>query len=218
MSTRPTTAPRIDELRLDRLDDGDPTALTRRADLEGFRFADVTLERLDLADAVVAGSRLERFETSEADLRGCRLSEVDLEAVNVPVVRAARGEWRDVRVSGRLGSVEAYESEWRGVHFVGCKLSYVNLRSAQLQDILFTDCAIEELDLAGARLRRVRLAETRVRHLDVQHSDLEHVDLRGATLESIDGLTHLRGAVVTSDQLTLLAPLLAAGIGLRVED
>ena len=104
----------------------------------------------------------------EADLKGARLTEVVLDQVGFPVVRAVRSQWRDVHVSGRLGSVEAYESQWRSVHFVGCKLSYVNLRGAELLDVLFTDCIIEELDLVGAAATRVALVGTRVANLDVQ--------------------------------------------------
>ena len=51
--------------------------------------------------------------------------------------------------------MEAYESELRSVHFVGCKLSFVNLRGAELLDVAFTDCVIEELDLGQSKVRRV---------------------------------------------------------------
>jgi uncharacterized protein YjbI with pentapeptide repeats len=123
-----------------------------------------------------------------------------------------------VRVTGRIGSLEAYESELRSVHFVGCKLSYVNLRGAELLDVAFTDCVIEELDLVQSKVRRVRVDGCRIAHLDVQHSELHDFDLRGAELESIGGLSQLRGTTITPSQLTLLAPLLASELGIRVED
>ncbi len=103
------------------------------------------------------------------------------------------------------------------MHFVGCKLSYVNLRGAELVDVAFTDCTIEELDLVNARLLRVSLPGTRVEHLNVRHSELRDVDLRGARLSAIDGVMELRGAVISAEQLTLLAPLLADALGMTVE-
>jgi hypothetical protein len=48
--------------------------------------------------------------------------------------------------------------------------------------------------------------------------ELTDVDLRGASLESLDGVTDLGGATVSREQLTLLAPLWAQQIGLTVED
>lgn len=191
-----TAAPRIDALPAD-LDDGDPAELTQNADLETVRF--------------------DGLSVTELDLRSARLREVELDQVNLPVVRAARSQWRDVRVSGRLGSVEAYEAQWRSVHFVGCKLSFVNLRGAELLDVAFTGCVVEELDLLDARARRVRLEDTRVGHLSLREGELRDVDLRGAALESIDGVRHLRGVTVSPGQLTLMAPLLAEALGILVE-
>jgi uncharacterized protein YjbI with pentapeptide repeats len=142
-----------------------------------------------------------------------------LERVDVPVVRGVRGRWRDVEVrDARLGSAELYESTWDRVHLVGCKLGFVNLRGAELRDVLFTDCTVDELDLVQARATRVAFAGTRVRRLDVQASTLEHVDLRGADLDEVAGVRSLAGATVTPEQLARLAPLLAEGLGIAVED
>ncbi|MBA2954813.1 pentapeptide repeat-containing protein [Nocardioides sp. MAH-18] len=209
--------PQLDRLHLDGLEDGDPDELRRDADLDGVRYADLAVPLLDLQGARVASSQWAGLSADEADLRGTRLTDVELDGVNVPVVRAARSQWRDVTVSGRLGSVEAYEAQWRSVHVVGCKISYLNLRGAEVADLAFTDCVVEELDLVGAIARRVRLSGTRVGQLNVQHADLQDVDLRGATFEAVDGVLGLRGATVSPDQLALLAPLLAAGLGLDVE-
>ncbi|MFW6775648.1 pentapeptide repeat-containing protein [Nocardioides sp. CPCC 205120] len=210
-------APRIDAPDLVGLADGSPDDLRRNADLEAVEVRDVRVEHLDLGGAVLADVRLSDVEAHETDLGGARLTGVGLERVNLPVVRAARGQWRDVEVTGRLGSLEAYESRWRSVHLVGCKLSFVNLRGAELLDVALTDCLVEELDLADARLSRVRLSGTRVGRLDVRRTEMRDVDLRGAMLSEVEGPMDLGGAVVTPEQLEALAPLLAAGIGLRVE-
>lgn len=212
-----TRAPQIESLRFGPLAEGDVAELTADADLDSVRYADLTLTRLVLTDALVESAQLVGVTAEETDLTGARLSEVELERVLLPVVHATRSQWRDVKISGRLGSIEAYDAQWRSVHFVGCKLSYVNLRGAELVDVAFTDCTIEELDLVNARLRRVALPGTRVEHLNVQHSELRDVDLRGAQLSAIDGIMDLRGAVVSPEQLTLLAPLLADALGMTVE-
>lgn len=212
------TAPRLTKLRLVDLTEADPDELRPRADLDAVEVTDLRLPALELRDAVVRESRISGLGADEADLRGARLSDVELAQVVVPVVKAARGQWRDVEVSGRLGSVEAYDAELRSVHVTDAKISYLNLRGAELLDVAFTDCVIEELDLVQARARRVRFTGTRIGTLDLQHSELHDVDLRGAELQTITGLAHLRGCTVTADQLSLLAPLLAAELGIAVDD
>lgn len=210
-------APQIDPIRLGSLSEGDLLDLTNDADLESVRYTDLRVTRLKLAGALVTTSRFEDVNADETDLKGARLHEVELDRVNLPVVRAARSQWRDVKVNGRLGSLEAYEAQWKSVHFVGCKLSFVNLRGADLMDVAFTDCTIDELDLISASARRVRFENTRIGSLNVRQAKLQDVDLRGATLASIDGLADLRGATISHDQLVMIAPLLAASIGLKVD-
>lgn len=212
-----TQAPRIDPIRLGVLDRGDPADLARNADLDSVLYADLALADLDLPGALVASVRFSDVAADRTDLRGARLAEVELDRASLPVVRAARSQWRDVRVTGRLGSLEAYEVQWRSVHFVGCKLSFVNLRGAELVDVAFTDCVIEELDLGSAVVRRMGLRGTRLGTLDVRQAELQDVDLRGATFDGLDGLTSLAGATIGPEQLMLLAPLMADGLGLRVE-
>ncbi len=217
MARRPA-APRITTPVLASLADGDPAVLRPGGEVDGVRFAGLRLSALELAGARVVESRLEGVHADEADLSGARLSDVDLDGVSLPVVRAVGGQWRDVRVAGRIGSLEAYESTWRSVHLVGCKLSFVNLRGAELLDVLLTGCVVEELDLGGAKLGRVRLEDTSVGRLDVQQAQLQDVDLRGARLDEVVGVRDLRGATVSPAQLTHLAPAIAADLGLRVED
>ncbi|MCW2852338.1 MAG: hypothetical protein JWM84_2002 [Nocardioides sp.] len=214
-----THAPHLDAVQHGALTPGAPDLLVANADLEGLAFADLDLSLLSLGGASLDGCALTGVVAGEADWRSTRLRETTFERLNVPVMRAPRGVWRDVVLTGaRLGSVEAYETSWQSVHFVGCKLSFVNLRGAELLDVAFTDCVIEELDLVSTSARRVALPGTRVGRLNLQQARLEHVDLRGCDLEEIDGLDGLRGVTISPAQLDLLAPLLAREKGLKVED
>jgi uncharacterized protein YjbI with pentapeptide repeats len=214
-----TLAPSIDPVRLPELTPGMPDQLVADADLHALAFSDLDVASFALGGASVDGCGFAAVTAREADWRATRLRESTFERLDVPVLRAARGVWRDVHVSGaRLGSVEAYESQWQSVHFVGCKLGFLNLRSAELLDVAFTDCVIEELDLLQTTARRVAFRDTRIVRLNAHQAKLEHVDLRGADLEELDGLDGLRGATITPHQLDLLAPLLAREKGLKVED
>ena len=217
MAAHPTKSPQVAALDLGRLVDGDPADLRAGGYLESVRYADLVLPHLALPGAELVAAQLRGVSADETDLKGARLSEVELDQVDLPVVRAARSQWRDVRVTGRIGSLEAYEADLRSVHFVGCKLSFVNLRGAELMDVAFTDCVIEELDLVQGKARRVGFSGTRIGQLDLQHSELHDVDLRGAELEGVTGVAHLRGTTFSPHQLDRLAPLLAHELGIKIE-
>jgi uncharacterized protein YjbI with pentapeptide repeats len=156
---------------------------------------------------------------SELRIGGARILETRLRRLDAPVVRGARSTWRDVIVDGgRIGSAELYDSGFTAVRISGCKLGFVNLRGATLTDVVFEDCRIDELDLGGARVRRAAFPGCTIGTLALQRAELADTDLRGAELREITGFEGLRGATIDSDQLTLLAPLLARSAGLRVED
>lgn len=136
-----------------------------------------------------------------------------------PVFSAPRSRFRDVAVTGsRLGSAEFYESGWQSVHFINCKLGYVNLRGASLQDVLFTECSIDELDLGGAKLNRVSFVGSQAASIDMTGARNSHVDLRDLEIRSITGVEGLKGATINPYQLTELAPFFATQLGITVEN
>lgn len=210
--------PVVDPVEPADLEPGPASELAPGADLEGREHTDVEVDRLELRGAQVYSSRLDGLRAAEADLRNLTLTEVAMSRVDVPSVQGVRGRWRDVELTdARIGSAELYESQWQSVRFVGCKLGYVNLRGATLQDVVFTDCQVDELDLVQVRATRVAFERTSVRRLDVQASTLSDVDLRGADLTELVGTDALRGTTITADQLLLLAPMLAANLGITVD-
>ncbi|BFM23962.1 pentapeptide repeat-containing protein [Microbacterium sp. che218] len=212
-------APSFDRPPLDDLDQGDPSQLTPRASLEGLSFRDLRVDGLDLESADLALCRLDGVRAPEVSLRYANVTESAWSGWDVPILRAARANWRDLEIEGtRSGSVEAYESTWNGVHFVNCRLGFVNLGGAHLQDVAFTDCTIDELDLGQSKVTRFAAPGTRISQLIVEQATLQHVDLRGADLEGLAGLSALRGATISTLQLQQLAPLLAADRGISVRD
>ncbi|GAB3239659.1 pentapeptide repeat-containing protein [Kineosporia babensis] len=214
-----TQGPRISEIRLPGLEVGHADDLARGARIDGLAFQGVQTEAVDLSNAVVMECSFTDVAADEADLRSTRLRDTVVAQSRFPSLRAGRGDWRDVRVEGaRIGSAEMYENSWSSVHFVDCKITYLNLRAARLRDVAFTRCTIEELDLADAVAECVAFVKSSVQILDVQRAELKEVDLRGAELHRITGLSQLSGTTVSSVQLQQLAPLLAADFGMVVDD
>jgi uncharacterized protein YjbI with pentapeptide repeats len=116
----------------------------------------------------------------------------------------------------RLGSAELYESGWESVRIDGGKLDFLNLRGAKLTDVLISDCIINELDLGSGAATRVTLKNCTIGTLDLTGARLKDFDLRGSDFRSISGLGSLAGVVIDDYQLSLLAPLLAAHLGVVV--
>lgn len=210
--------PQLNKLHLDDLADGSGDQLRPGSTLVGMSLAVERHSPTDLTDARLDGVRVEPFVVPELRMRGAGLLEVVFDALDVPVIDAAGTDWSDARLSGRIGALTAYDSSLRSIHFIGCRLGFVNLRGSELLDVQFTDCAIDELDLADARCRRVRFTDTRIASLEVPRAVLVDVDLRGAALSAISGVGQLSGATITRDQALQLAPLLAAHVGLSISD
>jgi len=211
--------PSFDPIVLPELRPGDAYDFEPSASIEGFAFEGLNVDALELSGARFEACRITGLRAPDADLRASTLIETVLERIDVPVLRAPRTRWRDVRIEGgRLGSAEFSDATWESVHVVGCKLGFVNLRGSELRDVQFTDCTIEELDLGAADGLRLAFPGTRIQRLDVSRATLRHADLRGCDFDEITGVASLRGAVIDADQLMLLAPLLAREAGLVVAE
>jgi uncharacterized protein YjbI with pentapeptide repeats len=216
--TRPIT-PRIDEIVLADLVDGDLADLTPGDRVDGLRYRGGDVSERDLTGVGIAECELVGVFAHDALLRGAVITETVIERLEAPVLRAPRATLRDVLVSGsRIGSVEFYDDHWQSVRFTGCKLGFVNLRGSEIRDIRFTDCTIEELDLGNARAERVAFEGCDVRALDVTGAKLRDVDLRGLDLAAISGLEGLKGATMDGMQVALLATTLANHLGIHVVD
>ncbi|MCP2030081.1 uncharacterized protein YjbI with pentapeptide repeats [Okibacterium sp. HSC-33S16] len=220
MAHRPTThPPRLDALRAVQRSFGNADALDIDDDRELEEFVGVDLSDRDLSGTTFRECSFEDVTLTDTNLRGSRLIESVLTTVNAPILRSSRSTWRDVTLTrSRIGSGELFDATWQSVHISGCKLGYVNLRGSSLTDVLFEDCTIDELDLGGTTATRVAFTGTRAQTLDVTRATLSHVDLRGLEFQTIHGLEGLKGATVSDYQLSELAPLFAAQLGIVVEN
>lgn len=87
-----------------------------------------------------------------------------------------------------------------------------------MQDVRFSDCEIDELDLTNARVQRLAFSKTDVAGLNITGAKLSHVDLRTLDLRQITGLEGIRGATLTPEQVLELAPVFARLYGIVVAD
>ena len=216
---RESIRPRLTELRLDGLDAGFAADLCPGERVEGLAFDGVDLTDRALAGVALVECALDGVTADGADLTGASFVETRISRLGAPSLAAPRSRFRDVElVASRIGSGELYDTTWDGVVVRGCKLGFVNLRAAELTDVLFVDCVIDELDLGRAKAARIAFEDCTLDALDVTAAELRHVDLRGARLGRVAGITGLRGATVSSLQVAELAELMAEHLGIAVQD
>jgi uncharacterized protein YjbI with pentapeptide repeats len=210
-------APRLTPVRLENLTDQPASDFRRGERYDGGRYSRAEADGLELSGTDFAECEFQGASFNDTQLRGSSFRDCIIGELYAPVFRAARSTWRDVELRNpRLGSAELYESGWQTVRIDGGKLDFLNLRGARLADVLITDCIINELDLGSAAGTRVALKNCTLGSLDLGGAKLKDFDIRGTEFRSISGLGSMAGVVVDENQLGLLAPLLAAHLGVTV--
>ena len=196
---------------------GEP--LATHGDYDAVSFTDLDLSGQNANNARLLDCALLRCRADGLLLRRARLVETlvaDLQAATIDLTESV---WRDSLVTGgRLGAAAAPSAKLTRVRLRGAKIDFLNLRGATLQDVVFQDCVLGEVDAGEATLTDVDFPGSRVDSLGVRNATLARVDLSGATLQTLSGLDHLRGAIVSAAQLLDLAPLLADHLGIVVSD
>ncbi len=186
-------------------------------DYDAIDFVDRDFTGQDASDARFLACRLQRCRLDGLSLRRARIIESLLADIHGATVEMTDSTWRDSRLSGaRLGAARLTGAAWTGVRVLRSKLGFLDLAGARLEDVLFEGCEIGGLDARSARLHSVAFIDCTVDELSLAGATLSKVDLSGARLRSLVGVESLRGAIVSSEQLIDLAPILAAQLGLEV--
>lgn len=182
--------------------------------------ADLDLSGVDARDARFLGCVVRCARADALQLAGARFVDCRIAGLGATEAPWRAGTWRDTVVEGcRIGALDLSTASWNRVLVRGGRVDFANLRGAELVDVTFHGVDLRDLDLGSANLRRVRFSGCRIGRLDVAGARLEAVDLRGSDItDGLDGVGDLRGAVVSSSQLLQLAPLMAAHLGVVVED
>lgn len=170
-------------------------------------------------DLDIRGSRLSGLRMPGVDLEGLRMLDVvvdgcDLAGLRLVDGRAERVEIRDCRLS----SLDASDLRGRHVRFVGCKLDDAWLRMARFERCELLDCDLSGADLYGAQLSQCRLVDCRLDGCDFTAATCDQVALHGSSLERLRGVDALRGCVIGSDQILMVALPALAAIGISVDD
>ena len=204
---------------LGRLRDGEADELTAGEMVEDLALVEADLSGGDLTALTLLSCRFSEVFANDTDLAAARLVDCRLERLSATYLHSPRSTWRTVElVDSRIGAWELYDADVESLLMENCRLGFVNLAGTALRDVLIRATRIDELDLSGIDAQRVRFEDCRVGTLRLRGGSLSDVDLRGLEMSVVDGVDSLAGTTISGEQLTELAPLMAAHLGLRVED
>ncbi len=165
--------------------------------------------------------------------KSCKLIDLELIATELPDVNL-----RDCIVSGsdfsgatlapcylervlltkdRLSGAQLYEGKVKDVIFDNCKLDMTNFRSAKFKRVIFKECQMTSTDFSGAVFEDVEMSDCSLEQVNFSNSKAISLDLRGSKLQEITGVTSLKGARISPEQLISITNNLAAEIGLKVD-
>jgi uncharacterized protein YjbI with pentapeptide repeats len=201
----------LDEWALQALDDSFLIEDARvSGELPDSRAADGAVLRSLLVDVSLGGSRLRSLTLTDVIVRDCDWSNVD-----VTGARLNRVVFERCRMTGvTFSEIEAQE-----VVFRGCALNLAMFRAARMFHVEFVDCRLLDADFYSAEIRFTRLSGCSLERAELEQTRLASVDLRGSVLDDLRGdLRALRGATIDTVQLAGLSMLIAAQLGITVED
>jgi uncharacterized protein YjbI with pentapeptide repeats len=191
----------------------------------GFAIEEVLIAAAGLGEVRAAGGSIAGSALTAVSAAGSRLRSLALTDVIARDCNASNADWTGARMRrvvferSRMTGVNLSEVDADDVVFRDCKLDLANLRSARIQRTTFEDCLLDEADFSGATLKHVRFTRSQLRGVDLDGARLAGVDLRTSELDNPRGdLKALHGATIDTVQLAALAHLLAARIGIEVDD
>lgn len=167
------------------------------------KFDESALDRV-----VLINGALDEISLLDTEVRGCDLSAAVL----------ANGSLNRVRFTHcRMAGVDLSHASLHNVTFSDCRLDMANFRFAKLHSVLFEDCTLSETDFQLAEVREVAFQNCRLERTVFTQSKVIATDLRGSHLENIRGWNSLKGATISFEQLSYVAPELAQELGLTVD-
>lgn len=188
--------------------------------VEGFRYGDVDLRVLNLADLRLLTGRITGVHASRAQLSEMRLESVEFD-------------------NSDLGSASWHESSLSRVVFRNCKLMGATLSALTLDNVLFEDCRLDYTTFDGIRatgpvvfskcslneavftncdLSKVVLDACTLEFTEFGHGKYQGLDLRSNDLSALRGVPHLAKVIIDRAQQIELAHALMADLDVTCGD
>jgi uncharacterized protein YjbI with pentapeptide repeats len=181
----------------------------KAADISSLRLKGMAIEESLVSKTNFSETHIEKFETKDCVFKDC-----DLTASSF-----SNSSWHVVEILGaRCSGVQLQNSTLKNVLFKGCKIEFANFRFSKLENIIFEDCMINDIDFYNATLKNVTFTGSSIENITFAGGRLKSVDLSDAHLVSVKNVSGLKGAMISYEQLTFLAPYFTQELGILIKE
>lgn len=158
------------------------------------RGAEGSLAEADLTCLDLSGLDLSGLDLSGANLSGSSLRGAILDHCNLQSIFVQEGDWRETSLRHARGDFAFFQR----VAFDGARLPGVELRDTSL-----LICALNQVDLSGARLEKAQILDSELCGADLTGALLVEANLNGCSLAGTRFIrSDLRGADLRKCNLT----------------
>jgi uncharacterized protein YjbI with pentapeptide repeats len=175
---------------------------------EAAELGDDLLVGASLDGVDLGGSRRTPLSLVDTVLRRCDLSAAIWQAVTLRQV-----ELLDCRARGLRLSVDLAQD----VYLSGCRFDQATLRLERVRGLVVFDGCVFSDAVVGGDLSSVVFADCGFGDAEFAATRADGCDLRSSRLAGARGLLTLRGARITTDQCTSIAPRLAFEAGFALQ-
>lgn len=187
-------------------------------DVEGVQVEQQRLDSLEARAFTINESKIAHTQINSCKFYNTHITDVIVEKCDLTGMQFTGLSARRLKFEAcRLSVVEMHESSFKDVTFKDCKFDLVNFRFGTFNSVAFVDCVLGEVDFSNSQIENLVFTRCELNNVDFTALKAKHLDLRSSTLNQINGLQSLKGAIISHAQLISLAPGLAASIGLQVE-
>jgi uncharacterized protein YjbI with pentapeptide repeats len=184
-------------------------AVVRNADWSGRHAESVTLDRVLLVGASLAGARLDALRLLDVRLIGCDLSNLVLTQPSL-----VRVELRDCRVTGLC--LEG--GQLQDVRFVSCSGEAVSMMELSAERLTLEDCRWPDADMRATKLAHLLVNRCRLPGSEWGRASLEVARFTASDLSAVKGASGLRGASMDAATLVPAAAGLVKALGITVRE
>ena len=190
---------------------------------------EATYRQLGFEEIDLSGQEGEAVEFEQCRFRRATLAGARLDSAGLTDCRIEHCDWANLRTDKAAWvRVEAADSRFTGVHWVGgsltdvsfteCRMDLATLRFATLRHVAFVRCNLVRADFTNADVRGVRFTDCDLSGAQFAQANTEGTIFSGCDLSGLGSVTDLRGATIAGTDLGTLAHTLAAALGIIIAD
>lgn len=178
--------------------------------MDAVRKIEITSDAIDLVGEI-SSLVVDAGEYRSLDMMNAKLSQCS--AMNVISYRASliRCSFTKCRLTG----LQLPDAHIKDAVFEDCLLELSNFRNVQFERCHFKNCDLREADFAGSNLKNVLFENCEFAGVDFSNASCARVEFEETNLSEIKGISGLKGATMTEQNLIEIAPLLAREWGIK---